>query len=60
MTAFGSHCKRHEPAFLNSVVIATANTCFSVVSGFAVFAALGHLAYLEGVEVEDLNYGGFH
>jgi solute carrier family 6 GABA transporter-like protein 1 len=59
MTAFGSHCKRHEPAFLNSVVIATANTTFSVVSGFAVFAALGHLAFLEGVGVEDLNFGGF-
>jgi solute carrier family 6 GABA transporter-like protein 1 len=59
MTAFGSHCKRHEPAFLNSVVIATANTTFSVVSGFAVFAALGHLAFLEGVEVDDLNFGGF-
>lgn len=59
MTAFGSHCRRSEPAFLNSVVIATANTIFSVISGFAVFAALGHLAYLEGVNVEELNYGGF-
>jgi solute carrier family 6 GABA transporter-like protein 1 len=59
MTAFGAHCKRHEPAFLNSCVIASANSMFSVISGFAVFAALGHLAYLEGVPVKDLNYGGF-
>jgi solute carrier family 6 GABA transporter-like protein 1 len=59
MTAFGSHCKRHEPVFINSMVIASANTMFSVVSGFAVFAALGHLAFLEGVGVEELNYGGF-
>jgi SNF family Na+-dependent transporter len=59
MTAFGSHCKRHEPAFINCMVIATANTMFSIISGFAVFAALGHLAFLEGVEVDDLNYGGF-
>jgi SNF family Na+-dependent transporter len=59
MTAFGAHCKRDEPAFLNSVVIATANSMFSIISGFAVFAALGHLAYLEGVPVEALNYGGF-
>jgi SNF family Na+-dependent transporter len=59
MTAFGSHCKRHEPAFLNSMVIASANTMFSIISGFAVFAALGHLAFLEGVEVDDLDYGGF-
>jgi len=59
MTAFGAHCKRHEPAFLNSCVIASANTMFSLISGFAVFAALGHLAFLEGVNVEDLSYGGF-
>jgi SNF family Na+-dependent transporter len=59
MTAFGAHCKRHEPAFLNSCVIATANSFFSIISGFAVFASLGHLAYLEGVPVTDLNYGGF-
>jgi solute carrier family 6 GABA transporter-like protein 1 len=59
MTAFGSHCKRHEPVFVNCCVIATANTFFSIISGFAVFAALGHLAHLEGVEVDDLNFGGF-
>jgi SNF family Na+-dependent transporter len=59
MTAFGAHCKRHEPAFLNSCVIATANSMFSVLSGFAVFASLGQLAYLEGTTVEKLNYGGF-
>jgi SNF family Na+-dependent transporter len=59
MTAFGSHCKRHEPVFVNAMVIASANTMFSVISGFAVFAALGHLAFLESVNVEDLNYGGF-
>jgi SNF family Na+-dependent transporter len=59
MTAFGAHCKRDEPAFLNSCVIAGANSFFSIISGFAVFAALGHLAYLEGVPVEKLEYGGF-
>jgi SNF family Na+-dependent transporter len=59
MTAFGAHCDREEPAFWNSVVIACANSCFSVISGFAVFAALGHLAFLEGVAVTDLSYGGF-
>ena len=44
---------------MNSCVIAGANSFFSFISGFAVFAALGHLAYLEGVPVEDLEYGGF-
>lgn len=59
MTAFGSHFRRHEPVFLNSVVIACSNSMFSIVSGYAVFASLGHLAFKAGVHVEDLNYGGF-
>ena len=50
MTAYGSHCKRDEPAFVNSCVIAFSNSMFSFVAGFAVFASLGHLAYLEGEE----------
>lgn len=48
MTAFGAHLPRHEPVFVNSLVIAGANSIFSVISGFAVFAALGHLAFIEG------------
>ncbi|KAL3909998.1 MAG: hypothetical protein SGARI_002333 [Bacillariaceae sp.] len=59
LTAFGSHCKRDEPAVLNSCVIAGSNSMFSFISGFAVFAALGHLASLEGVAVTDLPYAGF-
>ena len=56
MTAYGSHCKRNEPAFLNSCVVALSNSMFSFISGFAVFATLGHLAYLEGLDsVADLE-----
>jgi len=60
MTAYGSHCKRNEPAFLNSCVVAISNSTFSFISGFAVFATLGHLAYLEGLDsVGDLEYSSF-
>ena len=59
LTAFGSHCPRSEPAAVNATVISLANSLFSFVVGFAVFAALGHLAYLEGVEVTELSYSGF-
>jgi hypothetical protein len=48
MTAYGSHCKTSEPAFANSCVIACSNCLFSFISGFAVFASIGHLAYLSG------------
>ena len=59
MTAYGSYLPAGEPAFQNSTVVAICNSLFSIISGFAVFGSLGHLAYLEGVEVEQLSYGGF-
>lgn len=59
LTAFGSHCPRDEPAVLNATVVSLANSMFSFIAGFAVFAALGHLAFLEDVEVKDLKFGGF-
>lgn len=59
LTAFGSHCPRSEPAVANACVVALANSTFSFIAGFAVFAALGHLAFLEGVAVTELDYGGF-
>jgi len=59
MTAYGSHCKQDEPVVFNSCVIVFANSMFSVLSGFAVFCALGHLARLEGVPVKDLSFDGF-
>jgi SNF family Na+-dependent transporter len=60
MTAYGSHCKRSEPAFLNSCVVAISDGLFSFVAGFAVFATLGHLAFLEDLEeISDLEISGF-
>eukprot|EP00553_Chaetoceros_curvisetus_P002614 CAMPEP_0204619420 /NCGR_PEP_ID=MMETSP0717-20131115/5791_1 /ASSEMBLY_ACC=CAM_ASM_000666 /TAXON_ID=230516 /ORGANISM="Chaetoceros curvisetus" /LENGTH=638 /DNA_ID=CAMNT_0051633419 /DNA_START=28 /DNA_END=1944 /DNA_ORIENTATION=+ len=60
MTAYGSHMPANEPAFTNSCVIAIANSMFSFFSGFAVFSAIGHQAYLDGVAVDDLEgLGGF-
>jgi SNF family Na+-dependent transporter len=58
LTAYGSHCPRDEPIVLNSCVIIFSNSLFSILSGFAVFAALGHLAYIEAVAVTDLDYAG--
>lgn len=59
LTSFASHCKRDEPVLFNSCVVVVLNSMYSIISGFAVFGALGHLAYLEGVSVTDLPYDGF-
>jgi len=48
MTAFGSHCDKNSPAFQNSVIIATANSAFSFVSGICLFGILGYLSTVEG------------
>lgn len=32
---------------------------FSFLSGFAVFASMGHLAHLSGTNVNDIPYSGF-
>lgn len=59
MTAYGSHCPRGEPTFTNSLVIAISNSMFSFISGFAVFAAMGNLAYLQGTTIDKIPYAGF-
>jgi len=58
MTAFGSHCDQKEPAFANAVIISLCNSAYSVVSGYAVFAALGYLSQLEGVPLDELPFAG--
>ena len=35
MTAYGSYCKRGEPVFINSCVVAISNCLFSFIAGFA-------------------------
>ncbi|KAL7526804.1 LOW QUALITY PROTEIN: hypothetical protein ACHAWF_001916, partial [Thalassiosira exigua] len=60
MTAYGSHCKRNEPAFVNSCVVAISNCLFSFIAGFSVYATLGYLAHLEDLEnVSSLEYVSF-
>lgn len=59
MTALGSYNERGDPAVAHSFVIALANSAYSFIAGFAVFAALGHLAHLDGVEVTEISSGGF-
>lgn len=60
MTAYGAHLRRDKKTFVNTCIVAAANSFYSFISGFAVFAAIGHAAYLEGVPVGGLeNISGF-
>jgi SNF family Na+-dependent transporter len=51
---------RTEPAYVNSCVVAISNCLFSFVAGFAVFATLGHLALIEGLDsISQHEYSSF-
>eukprot|EP00798_Chlamydomonas_sp_ICE-L_P022541 gene22541-29667_t len=58
MTAYGSYTSPNETIFANATIIAISNSLYSFVAGFAVFATVGHLAFLEGSEISDLDVGG--
>jgi len=55
MSAYASHCNRDEPVVRNSIIIVTANSLFSFISGFAVFSTLGYLAHIEDKEISELS-----
>lgn len=55
MTAYGSHIEKNEPAFLNTCVIAFANSTFSFIAGFAVFSVIGNEAFYLGKQVSELQ-----
>ena len=57
-TAFGSHCERNAPTFVNSIIIASLDTLFAIIAGFAVFGTLGYMNEKTGVPMEDIAGGG--
>ena len=60
MTAYGSHCKQTDPAVVNASIIASSDSLFAFIAGFAVFAALGNAAYNAGIDdITQLPYSGF-
>ena len=59
MPAYASNCPRDERCGANAVRVAVANSLTSLLSGFVVFAFLGHLAMTRGVDVADVADGGW-
>jgi SNF family Na+-dependent transporter len=59
MTAYGSYCPRDSPVTLNCCVIASCDSLFAFIAGFAVFASLGHLSNETGLPISEFSVGGF-
>ena len=59
MPAYASNCSVKERCGTNAIRVAVANSLTSLLSGFVVFAFLGHLARVEKVDVGDVAEGGW-
>lgn len=59
MPAYASNCSLRERCGTNAIRVAVANSVTSLLSGFVVFAFLGHLARVESVGVGDVAEGGW-
>lgn len=58
LTAYGAHCPRKWPAYHNSLLICIANSMYSFIAGFAVFAGLGYASRIEETPIDQLRFGG--
>merc|ERR1711862_570108 len=57
-TAFGSHCSRDAPAFVNSCIIACCDALFAIIAGFFVYGFVGYVSVSTGTPIEDIPSGG--
>lgn len=58
MSAFASFNPRNNNVWRDTLIVGFSNSLFSIIAGFAVFSVLGHLAWKQGVELDDLSTGG--
>lgn len=51
---YSSYCEKKEDVYKICMITAVANSSFSIIGGFAIFSILGHVAYKEGLPVEEV------
>ncbi|KAK2159303.1 hypothetical protein LSH36_155g08063 [Paralvinella palmiformis] len=58
LTALGSYNKWNHNSYRDCIIFACTNSGTSFFAGFVIFSTLGHMAYLQGVSVEEVAAGG--
>ncbi|XP_048115318.1 sodium- and chloride-dependent GABA transporter ine-like [Alosa alosa] len=58
MISMASYNNYNNNILRDSLIVALANSATSIFSGFVVFSALGYMAHIRSVSVEDLAVGG--
>lgn len=58
MLTYASYLNKKTNLIGSGLVVAFANSSFEILAGIGIFAALGFMAYSEGVAVEDVVSGG--
>jgi len=57
-TAFGSHCPRNAPTFVNSCIIATSDAVFAIIAGFFVYGFVGYVSVTTDTPISEISTGG--
>jgi len=57
-TAFGSHCARDAPAFVNACIIACSDAIFAIIAGFFVYGFVGYVSVSTNTPIKDIPSGG--
>jgi SNF family Na+-dependent transporter len=55
---YSSFVSEKEDVYKAGMIVCVANSAFSLIAGFAIFAIVGHLAWEEGVSVEEVATRG--
>ena len=51
---YSSYARPKEDVYKACMIVAVSNSLFSIIGGFAIFSMVGHLAYEQGVPVEEV------
>jgi len=58
MIAYASYNKKHQSITRSAFIVALINSGFSLLAGFVVFGVLGHMAFTQGVPIDEVVKSG--
>jgi len=58
MIAYASYNKKHQSITKSAIIVAFTNSAFSLLAGFVVFGVLGHMAFTQGVAIDEVVKSG--
>lgn len=57
-TAFGSHCPKNAPTFVNACIIVCSDALFAIIAGFFIYGFLGYVSVTTNTPISEIKSGG--